>query len=89
MGTYQVRVALDELFGPDDLELDLRTDRRHPLYEHDVRIAATPGGGVSVTLSLTASDLWAAVLGAMGLIRHIGYVPTALDAAAVSPRARA
>lgn len=83
MGTYRVRVALDEMFEPGDLDLDLRTNPLHPLHEYAIRIAATPTGGVWLTVSLPAPDLWAAILSTMVLMRHVGYMPTAIDAAEV------
>jgi hypothetical protein len=82
MRTYQIRVELDERFEPDDVRLDLRTNKLHPLHEHDLHIAMNNGGSAVLALTFTAVDLWSAILTTMALVRHCGYVPTAVEAVA-------
>jgi hypothetical protein len=81
MRTYEIRVELDERFDAAEVRLDLRTNDLHPLNRHDLHIAASPCGGAVLALSLTAADLWTAILVTMALVRHSGYVPTAVSAA--------
>ena len=80
MGTYRIRVIMDERFHPGDLELDMRTNQLHPLHCHDVRIGTSAPGGTSLELSVSASDLWTAILTTMCLTHHIGYVPITVEA---------
>jgi sugar (pentulose or hexulose) kinase len=61
MHSYQICVALDERFRPNDVSIDLRTNQQHPLHQHDVHIAASHGRAVLV-LTFTAVDLWTAIL---------------------------
>jgi hypothetical protein len=84
MRRYKIRVELDERFEPDDVRLDLRTNKLHPLHRHDLHIAVSHCGGAMLTLRLTAVDLWSAILTTMALIRHCGYVPTAVEASAMT-----
>ena len=84
MRRFQMRVVLDERFDPDDVRLDLRTNRLHPLHEHDLHIAVSPGGGTVLGLTLTAVDLWTALLTTMALVRHCGYVPSAVEASGMA-----
>jgi hypothetical protein len=79
MYSYQICVALDERFGPNDVSVDLRTNQRHPLHKHDLHIAASHGHAVLV-LTFTAVDLWTAILTSMALVRQSGYVPIAVRA---------
>jgi hypothetical protein len=76
---YQMCVALDERFAPNDVSVDLRTNQRPPLHKHDVHIAASHGCAVLV-LTFTAVDLWTAILTSMALVRQSGYVPIAVQA---------
>ena len=80
MREYQIRIELDERFEPDDVRLDLRTNRLHPLHKHDVHIAVSHCGGAVLGLSFTAVDLWSAILATMALLRQSGYVPTSVEA---------
>jgi hypothetical protein len=82
MRTYQIRVELDERFEPEDVRLDLRTNELHPLHKHNLDVAVSHCGGAMLTLNPTAVDLWTAILTTMALVRHCGYVPTAVEAAA-------
>jgi hypothetical protein len=82
MRRYQIRVELDQRFDADDVRLDLRTNKLHPLHDHDLQIAASPCGAV-LGLTLTAADLWSALLTTMALVRHCGYVPNAVEASAM------
>jgi hypothetical protein len=75
MYSYQICVALDERFGPNDVSVDLRTNQRHPLHKHDLHIAASHGHAVLV-LTFAAVDLWTAILTSMALVRQSGYVPS-------------
>ena len=84
MPKYQIRVELDERFEPEDVRLDLRTNELHPLHKHDPYIAVSHCGGAMLTLNLTAIDLWTAILTTMAIVRHCGYVPTAIEAAAAT-----
>jgi hypothetical protein len=84
MRTYQIRVELDERFEPDDVRLDLRTNKLHPLHKHDLDIAVSHYGSAVLALTFTAVDLWSAILGTMALVRHCGYVPAAVQAAATT-----
>ncbi|HLM22615.1 MAG TPA: hypothetical protein VK390_13965 [Propionibacteriaceae bacterium] len=86
MHSYQIRVALDECFGPDDLSIDLRTNRQHPLHKHQVHIAVSPHG--RAVLVLTAVDLWTAILTSMALVRQSGYIPVAVQASAMTGPSR-
>ena len=80
MRRYEIKVELDERFEPDDVRLDLRTNRLHPLHKHDLYITISPCGGAVLALNLTAADLWSAILTTMALVRHSGYVPSAVEA---------
>jgi hypothetical protein len=80
MRRYQIRVELDERFEPDDVRLDLRTNKLHPLHKHDLHIAVNHCGSAVLALSFTAVDLWSAILTTMALVRQSGYVPTAVEA---------
>jgi hypothetical protein len=80
MHRFQLRVVLDERFDPDDVKLDLRTNELHPLHEHDLHVAVSPCGGAELALTLTAVDLWTALLTTMALVRNCGYVPSAVEA---------
>jgi hypothetical protein len=80
MHSYQVRVALDERFGPNGVSVDLRTNQDHLFHKHDVHIAASPHGRAVLTLTFTTVDLWTAILTSMALVRQSGYVPIAVQA---------
>ena len=80
MRRYQICVDLDERFGPDDVSVDIRTDRQHPLLKHEMQIATSPQGRAVLILTFTAVDLWTAVLTGMALVRQSGYVPVAVQA---------
>jgi hypothetical protein len=80
MHRYQICVALDERFGPDDLSADVRTDQQHPLLKHEMQIATSPQGRSVLILTFTAVDLWTAILTGMALVRQSGYVPVAVQA---------
>jgi hypothetical protein len=80
MHRYQIRVALDERLGPNDLSVDLRTNQQHPLHKHEVRIAVGPHGRAVLVVTFTAIDLWTAILTSMALVRQSGYVPVAVQA---------
>jgi hypothetical protein len=67
MRKYGIRVELDERFDPDDVRLDLQTNRLHPLDKHDLHLAVSPCGGAVLALTLTAVDLWSALLTAISL----------------------
>jgi hypothetical protein len=82
MRRYQIRVELDKLFEPDDVRVDLGTNKLHPLHKHDLHLAVSDGGGALLTLNLAAVDLWSAILTTMALLRYCGYVPTAVEAVA-------
>ena len=82
MDRYQICVALDERFGPNEVSDDVCTDQQHPLQEHEVQIATNPHGRAVLILTFTAVDLWTAVLTGMALVRQSGYVPTAIQASA-------
>jgi hypothetical protein len=84
MHRYQIRIALDERFGPNDLSVDLRTNRQHPLHKHEVRIAVNPRGHAVLVVTFTAVDLWTAILTSMAVVRQSGYVPVAVQASAMS-----
>jgi hypothetical protein len=86
MGRYQICVALDERFGPNDVSLDVRTDRQHPLHKHEVQIATNPHGRAVLVLTTTAVDLWTAILTSMALVRQSGYLPIAVQASAAAGR---
>lgn len=88
MHSYQICVALDERFGPNDVSLDVRTDQQHPLLKHEMRIAANPDGRAVLVLTFTAVDLWTAILTGMALVRQSGYVPVAVQARATTRRSR-
>ncbi len=83
MHRYQIRVELDDCFDADDVLLDLRTNKLHPRHKHDLHIAASPCGTV-LALTLTAADLWSALLTTMALVRHCGYVPSSVEASAMT-----
>jgi hypothetical protein len=55
MGRYQICVALDERFGPNDVSVDLLTDQQHPLHKHEVQIATNPHGRAVLVLISQAS----------------------------------
>jgi hypothetical protein len=80
MDRYQIRVALDDRFGPDDVSVDVRTDQQHPLLKHEMQIATNPHGRAVLVLTFTALDLWTAILTSMALVRQSGYVPVAVQA---------
>lgn len=88
MDRYQICVALDERFGPNEVSDDVCTDQQHPLQEHEVQIATNPQGRAVLILTFTAVDLWTAVLTGMALVRQSGYVPTAIQASATTGRYR-
>jgi hypothetical protein len=80
MHRYQICVALDERLGPDDVSVDVRTDRQHPFLNHEMQIATSPQGRAVLILTFTAVDLWTAILTGMALVRQSGYVPVAVQA---------
>jgi hypothetical protein len=88
MGRYQICVALDERFGPNDVSVDLLTDQQHPLHKHEVQIATNPHGRAVLVLIFTAVDLWTAILTGMALVRQSGYLPIAVQASAATGRSR-
>lgn len=88
MHRYQICIALDERFGPNDVSLDVRTDQQHPLLKHEMRIATSPNGRAVLVLTFTAVDLWTAILTGMALVRQSGYVPVAVQARATTRRSR-
>ena len=79
MHRYRICVALDERFGPNDVNLDVRTDQQHPLLKHEMQIATSPHGRAVLVLTFTAVDLWTAILTGMALVRQSGYVPVAVQ----------
>jgi hypothetical protein len=84
MDRYQIRVALDERFEPNDVRVDVHTDQQHPFLNHEVLIATNRHGRAVLVLTLTAVDLWTAILSSMALVRQSGYVPIAVRATATS-----
>ena len=88
MDRYQICVALDERFGPNDVTVDVRTDQQHPLQKHQVQIATGPHGRAVLVLTFTAVDLWTAILTSMALVRQSGYIPIAVQASAVTGQSR-
>ncbi|HEX6757364.1 MAG TPA: hypothetical protein VF086_02970 [Propionibacteriaceae bacterium] len=84
MRRYEIRVELDERFDAADVRLDLRTNRLHPLHKHDLHIAVSHCGSAVIALTLTAADLWSAILTTMALVHHCGYVPSAVEASAMT-----
>ncbi len=80
MHRFDIRVELDQRFTPGDIELDLRTNRLHPLHEHGLSVVTTTGGAPVLALTLTASDLWTAILRAMALFDRSGYVAAGIVA---------
>jgi hypothetical protein len=88
MHRYQICVALDERFGPNDVSLDVRTDQQHPFLKHKMQIATSAHGRAVLILTFTAVDLWTAILTSMALVRQSGYVPVAVQARATTRRSR-
>ena len=88
MHRYQICVALDERFGPNDVSLDVRTDQQHPLLKHEMQIVTSTHGRAVLILTFTAVDLWTAILTGMALVRQSGYVPVAVQARASTRRSR-
>jgi hypothetical protein len=88
MHRYQICVALDERFGPNDVSLDVRTDHQHPLLKQEMQIATSTHGRAVLILTFTAVDLWTAILTGMALVRQSGYVPVAVQARATTRRSR-
>jgi hypothetical protein len=88
MHRYQICVALDERFGPNDVSLDVRTDQPHPLLKHKLQIVTSTHGRAVLILTFTAVDLWTAILTGMALVRQSGYVPVAVQARATTRRSR-
>ena len=86
MHRYQICVALDERFGPNDVSLDVRTDQQHPLLKHEMQIVTSTHGRAVLILTFTAVDLWTAILTGMALVRQSGYVPVAVQARATTRR---
>ena len=86
MHRYQICVALDERFGPNDVSLDVRTDQQHPLLKHEMQITTSSHGRAVLMLTFTAVDLWSAILTGMALVRQSGYVPVAVQARATTRR---
>jgi len=84
MDKYQICVALDDRFGPNDVSVDVDTDQRHPLLEHEVRVATSSHGRAVLVLTFSAVDLWTAILTSMALVRQSGYVPVAVQASATT-----
>ena len=82
MDRYQICVALDDRFAPNDVSIDVRTDQQHPLYRHEVQIATSVHGRAVLILTFAAADLWTAILTSMALVRQSGYVPIAVQASA-------
>ena len=67
MRKYGIRVELDERFDPDDVRLDLQTNRLHPLHKHDLHLAVSPSAALcSLSPSLPSRE-WNAVLTANSL----------------------
>jgi hypothetical protein len=88
MGKYQICVALDERFGPNDVSGDVRANQQHPLHKHEVHIATSSHGGAVLVLTFTAVDLWTAILTSMTVVRQSGYIPIAVQASTTSGRSR-
>ena len=84
MDRYQICVALDDRFGPNDVSLDVGTDQQHPLLEHEMQIATSPHGRAVLVLTFTAVDLWTAILTSMAVVRQSGYVPIAVQASSTA-----
>jgi len=80
MSNYQIRIELDERFGPEDVVLDLEANQSHPFHQHEAEISAEPWGGATVGLAVAAPDLWTAILLTMALMHQSGYVPAAVQA---------
>jgi hypothetical protein len=88
MHRYQICVALDERFGPNDISRDVRTDQQHPLLKHEMQIVTSTHDRAVLILTFTAVDLWTAILTGMALVRQSGYVPVAVQARATTRRSR-
>ena len=88
MRRYQICVALDERFGPNDISLDVRTDQQHPLLKHEMQIVTSTHDRAVLILTFMAADLWTAILTGMALVRQSGYVPVAVHARATTRRSR-
>lgn len=84
MRRYQICVALDERFGPNDVSFDVGTDQQHPLLKQEMQIATSTHGRAVLILTFTAVDLWTAILTGMALVRQSGYVPVAVQARATT-----
>ena len=88
MHRYQICVALDERFGPNDISRAVRTDQQHPLLKHEMQIVTSTHDHAVLILTFTAVDLWTAILTGMALVRQSGYVPVAVQARATTRRSR-
>ena len=56
MDRYQICVALDDRFGPNDVSVDVRSDQQHPLLKYEVQIATSPHGRAVLVLTFSAVD---------------------------------
>ena len=88
MGKFQICVALDDRFGPNEISVDVRDDQQHPFLKHEVQIATSSHGSAVLVLTFTAVDLWAAILASMAVVRQSGYVPIAAQGRATTGRSR-
>jgi hypothetical protein len=73
MPDYAIQTELAHRFDPGRVQLDLSTDHGRRLRELDLHVTATPSGRALLTLTVTAADLWTAVLTCMGLLDHERY----------------
>ena len=56
MGKFQICVALDDRFGPNEVSVDVRDDQQHPFLKHEVQVATSSHGSAVLVLTFTAVE---------------------------------
>lgn len=73
MPSFSIGAKLTDRFARDGVGADLASNHGDRLRELDLTVSATASGETALTLTITAADLWTAVLTCMTLLDHGRY----------------
>jgi hypothetical protein len=80
MPSFSIGAELTDRFEGDGVQSDLTRAYGHRLRELDLTVDTSTTGSTALTLTITAADLWTAVLSCMALFDHGRYDITRLRA---------
>ena len=80
MPSFAIGAELADRFARDDVQSELTYDYDGRLHEFDLAVTATTSGTTVLSLTITAADLWTAILTCMSLFDHGRYDITQIEA---------